>query len=227
MRLLPFVLILALMLAWVLPELASAQSMHYIRQGATGRNDGSDWNNAYTNLPTGSSWIRGGTYYIAAGSYTPSGYWTTPVNGTKAITLKKATVAEHGAGAGWSDSYASGQAVITGLVEITKGYWTIDGAYGGGPGNWMEPYGIKFVANYCGGMGNNAIHFSGGGSHVTIRHCEITNLCDTQDVSNCPGIGAGILSHPGLSDSVVEFNYLHDYFGSHIQMANWHNTKTQ
>src|SRR3989304_8100596 len=40
---------------------------HYVRSGASGSGNGSDWTNAYTTLP--SSLIRGDVYYVAGGTY--------------------------------------------------------------------------------------------------------------------------------------------------------------
>jgi hypothetical protein len=43
--------------------ISTASVIHYVRQGVTGSNDGSNWTNAYTSLPA--KLIRGHTYYIA------------------------------------------------------------------------------------------------------------------------------------------------------------------
>ena len=43
----------------------AAGDYHYVRAGATGLNNGSDWNNAWTSLPA--TLVRGDTYYIADG----------------------------------------------------------------------------------------------------------------------------------------------------------------
>jgi hypothetical protein len=40
---------------------------HYIREGAAGKQDGSDWENAHTQLPP--NLVRGDTYYITDGTY--------------------------------------------------------------------------------------------------------------------------------------------------------------
>src|SRR6059036_1896844 len=82
---------------------------HYVRSGATGTGTGADWTNAFTALPA--TLVRGDTYYIAAGTY--SGYtFNTPVSGTTLITVKAATIADHGTSVGWSDAFA-GQALFT------------------------------------------------------------------------------------------------------------------
>src|SRR5690606_21620262 len=81
-----------------------------VRAGATGADDGSNWNNAYPDLPT--TLERGSTYYIADGSY--DGYtFNDVVSGTTLITIKKATVSDHGGiETGWSDAYGDGQAIF-------------------------------------------------------------------------------------------------------------------
>ncbi|HPN54805.1 MAG TPA: hypothetical protein PLB52_02625, partial [Candidatus Moranbacteria bacterium] len=77
---------------------------YYVRADATGSNNGSDWTNAYTALPaTLDRGTNGSTYYIADGNY--EGYLfdstTAAVDGTKIITIKKATASVHGSEIGW------------------------------------------------------------------------------------------------------------------------------
>jgi hypothetical protein len=100
----------------------------YVRAGATGNGSGSDWTNAYTQLP--SNLTRGAIYYVADGTY-PSYAFVLPANSSATlITVKKATPANHGTGVGWSDGYGQGQAVFSaGLSQTTNtnGYLTIDG----------------------------------------------------------------------------------------------------
>src|SRR5437870_5513644 len=84
---------------------------HFVRQGATGTGSGSDWTNAYTSLPA--ALTRGDTYYVADGTY--SGYtFNYPASGTALITIKKATVANHGTAVGWLDTFGDGVATFTG-----------------------------------------------------------------------------------------------------------------
>src|SRR5262245_4189942 len=78
----------------------AAAATRFVRAGASGAANGSDWTNAYPSLPA--TLTRGDTYYVAAGTY--SGYrFSTPASGTTLITIKKATVADHGTNTGWSD----------------------------------------------------------------------------------------------------------------------------
>ena len=78
----------------------------YVRAGATGSKNGSDWTNAYTDLPA--SLTRGATYYVAAGTYAPH-VFNDAVSGTTLITLLAPTTTTHGTSTGWNSSYV-GQA---------------------------------------------------------------------------------------------------------------------
>jgi hypothetical protein len=98
---------------------------YYVRAGATGTNNGLDWANAYPTLPN--NLARGNTYYIADGSY--AGYlFDDPAVGSSIITIKKATVADHGTSVGWNDTYGDGQATFSGGFVFSADYYVIDGA---------------------------------------------------------------------------------------------------
>ena len=103
---------------------ANAAQVYYVRAGASGSNNGSDWNNAYTSLP--SSMNRGATYYIADGSYSNNTF-NTSASGTTLITVRKATQADHGTNTGWSSGYGDGQAIFSGSLQFTSPYWLFDG----------------------------------------------------------------------------------------------------
>lgn len=119
-----------------------------VRAGATGANNGTDWSNAYTQLPA--TLVRGDTYYIADGTY-PSYTFTALASGTNFIYVKKATVAEHGIVAGWDDSYGDGFATLGRLGfnapnSGNGGYIDINGYSTHVTGNWgfkMGPFGIQ------------------------------------------------------------------------------------
>src|SRR3989339_75388 len=107
-------------------------NLHYIRQGATGSNNGSDWTNAWIALPA--TLQRGHTYYIADGTY-GSYTFDDAVSGTLYITVKKAVAGDHGTNTGWQTGHGDGQAEFSGF-SFSSGYYVIDGQSGGGPGNW-------------------------------------------------------------------------------------------
>jgi len=101
----------------------SEAASKYVRPGATGNNSGSDWSNAYNGLP--SALTRGDTYYLANGNY--GGYTFDDANsGATTITIKKATVSDHGTDTGWTSSYGGGQAIFSGW-QIYTDYYTFDG----------------------------------------------------------------------------------------------------
>ena len=123
---------------------AWAATNHYVRAAATGSANGSDWTNACTDF-TGScavaSLVRGDTYYVATGTY-GSRTFNTAASGTLVITIKGATVADHGTDTGWQASYSvstsdgGSQATFTNPgagatgVVFTTSYWTFDGSVG-------------------------------------------------------------------------------------------------
>jgi hypothetical protein len=132
-------------------------STYYVRAGASGARNGSDWTNAFSALPT--TLVRGATYYIADGTY--GGHtFDDPVSGTTLITIKKATIADHGTDIGWNSTYGDGYwqltvggdgalpsdgtaingggALINGRFDVRSDYWVIDGNT-----DVIERYGFK------------------------------------------------------------------------------------
>lgn len=112
-----------LCLMFAAPLVTIEGSECYVRAGATGNHDGSDWNNAWTTIPE--SLERGITCYVADGIY-PAVALRSPVSGTQSIIIRKATTQEHGTQEGWVDSYGDGQAEFP-KIEIWSSYWEIDG----------------------------------------------------------------------------------------------------
>jgi hypothetical protein len=175
---------------------AACAASHYVRAGAAGRNDGSDWANAYTNLPA--KLTRGDTYYLANGAY-GSHVFSDTNSGTTVITVKKATASDHGTDIGWSSTYGTGQATFEGGWQIYTDYYVFNGAARNA--NWrtgaIDQYGIR-VANTRldngAGVGGNSltfryIDFHGGGrdtgrgddviygltgnSNITFQYCAL------------------------------------------------------
>ena len=125
---------------------ACTGTCYYIRAGATGANNGTSWTDAYTSIPAFTRGVNGVTYYVADGTYAPREL-STPASGGKVITIKKATVQDHGTNTGWNDSYGDGTATFSGGMSLLTSDWVIDGQTGGGPGNWKgtnigEPFGF-------------------------------------------------------------------------------------
>jgi hypothetical protein len=148
---------------------ANAQSAFYIRAGAGGANNGSDWNNAFTSIP--SNLQRGATYYVASGTY-PGYTFQTPASGSTRITIKKATAGDHGTSTGWQSSYGTGPATFTNSLRFITPYWVIDGVVGGGPTSWKSGHGFRIHAgpNPCVSINPG---FSGNAHNITVNHTEM------------------------------------------------------
>lgn len=180
----------------------------YIRQGAGGANNGTDWTNAYTSIPA--SLTRGDTYYVADttssfGTYT----FDDLESGTLVTTIKKATVADHGTSTGWLDSYGDGVAEFGTLFFMTD-YWIFDGVVGGGPGTpsvpaWFTGHGFVIAGGSIQiNPSFNPIHTwqDGFGSHIQLKHIEI-------DGTGTSGTEAGI-GYAFASDLLISHCWTHD-----------------
>jgi hypothetical protein len=118
----------------------------YVRAGASGDGSGSDWNNAYLELPA--TLVRGDTYYVADGTYGTYSFRNVP--GTALITIKKATSADHGTEIGWQASYGDGEALFRGTSTVWTfmpgaSYYVILGQRGSG--NVPGSYGIRLTTS--------------------------------------------------------------------------------
>lgn len=144
---------------------------HYILAGATGNGSGTDWANACTAFSGScsvSSLVRGDIYYVGSGTYAGPSF-NKSSSGTTLITIKSATVSDHGTSTGWSDSFA-GLSTFTGGIDFTTGYWVFDGVTGGGPGSWTSGFG--FAVTQTGS--NPVIEVDNGANFVTVRHVKLT-----------------------------------------------------
>jgi hypothetical protein len=162
---------------------SSAQSKFFVRSGASGGNNGSDWNNAFASLPA--TLVRGATYYVADGTY-PGYTFDDAANGTSWIFIKKATAATNSGDVGWSADYGDGVALFNGSLNFRSPYVDIDGVVGGGPTSWTTGHGIKIRG---GGGGSEVISLmSSDADHLRFRHLEIEHA----DGNRTPSGGASI-----------------------------------
>lgn len=152
-----------------------------VTPAGSGNKTGTDWSNAadWSTL----NFVRGNTYYLAGGIYTPK-VLNTPNSGSTYIYIKKATSIDHVTDIGWQDIYGANQAIIEGSssnLVISTDYWEIDGVFGNGS-NKINNYGIKLISlcNYTGS--NNAILVPNG-SFISIKNIAIVGCGDTG--SNC------------------------------------------
>ncbi|OGP64636.1 MAG: hypothetical protein A2169_05290 [Deltaproteobacteria bacterium RBG_13_47_9] len=156
-------LVLVVLLASVFD--VQAQTVYCVRAGATGTNNGSDWNNAFSTLPA--TLVRGATYYIADGKYAAYKF-DDSVSGTSVITIKKATASDHGTEIGWDSSYGDGKATFEAITFATDD-WVFDGVTGGGPGSWMSGHGFEVGPT---NGASDVITLSGARDNITIRHVD-------------------------------------------------------
>jgi hypothetical protein len=156
----------------------------YVRPDATGANNGTDWTNAWTSIPA--TLTRGDTYYLADGSYSDTTL-DDPVSGSLVITLKKATVSDHGSNTGWSDSYGDGQAIFP-HIQVVTAYWVLDGQNRtsdtpmhispGGTGNYLTFRYVEFSnAAYPPASGPDLVYAATAGAihDLTFSYCLFLN----------------------------------------------------
>src|SRR3989344_1283684 len=123
---------------------AVCNNCHYVRTGAIGANNGSDWANAWTTLPA--TLQRGHTYYIADGVY--GGYtFDDALSGNLYIIVKKAIASDHGTETGWQSTYGDEQAIWGYSVSFTRGYYIFNGSKS--TDGVAGSYGFKILPGNC------------------------------------------------------------------------------
>jgi hypothetical protein len=185
--------------ACMLPAFVNAANQ-YVRPGAAGRNDGSDWTNAYSSLPA--TLRRGDTYYLANGNY-GSYVFDDANSGSTTIVIKKATETDHGTATGWSSSYGDGQAVFSNW-QIYTDYYVFDGQRRNS--DWRlgttSLYGIKVAGRSPVRLDNGS---GTGGDNLTFRYI------DFQGGGRDTGAGDDVIyGLTGNSNITFQYSALHD-----------------
>lgn len=179
---------------------------HYVRADATGNGSGSDWINAYTVLPA--TLIRNDVYYIADGSY-PGMVFNTPASGTLPITIRKATVADHGSDTGWNSTMGDGLATFTGMLEFTSSYWAIDGATGGGvTENWNKNFGFR-IEEKRDAYALVRINYTGNANNISINHVDMEGKGSVSSVGGYYS-NDGIAIYNNAQNISVSHAWLHE-----------------
>jgi hypothetical protein len=155
-----FKLALILLVTGLTPRISFAAT-YYVRADATGLNNGSDWQNAWTQLPNILS--RGGVYYVADGSYGDY-VFDDAASGSLYIELRKATEGDHGTNVGWISDYGNGVA-NWGQLSFQTSYYVFDGVRG--YGRDLAAYG--FQQNFT-NRSSRAIALDIDGDFITIKH---------------------------------------------------------
>lgn len=204
--------LLVLCLLWAAPAWAAD---FYVRQGAAGANNGTDWTNAWTTLAAAETAVPRGTgtnvIWVADTTTGLSGQaFNTANSGTNVITVKKATVAAHGTSTGWLDSYGDGQALFTGEWSVTTDYWLFDGVTGGGPGSWESGFGFRIKQS--GGGATKVIRYTGA-DNVTFQHIDAEN--SGEDVNG----NADTLYTLGATNVTFRYMWLHNTNRTNLLIA--------
>lgn len=169
----------------------------YVRKGASGA--GTSWADAYGELNSVSwSGMTGSTLWIAGGSYTQG----LPDVSIANVTIKRATVASHGTGTGWSASY-DGQVTVTpnsGTNFLVIGS-PADGLVLDGAGYSPWKFRVVGVRGYDGMLRND------GADNVIIRGIEFDGLGEGTPLGG-PEDG---LRWMGGNNDIIEHSYIHDY----------------
>ncbi len=185
---------------------------YYVRQGATGTNNGSDWTNAYTTLPA--TLQRGATYYIGDGIY-GSYAFNDAVSGTQYITIKKAISSDHGTGLGWQASYGDGQAEFSTTTAdvwtVTSNYWNFDGQVGSGESG----HGFKLSSTST-NTSNKLFRVSGTHSYIDISHTEFA--CPGEDHEGM-GQDGYYSADSGSSNLGISYCFFHDVTRNFITIS--------
>jgi len=177
---------------------------HYVREGAAGRNDGTDWENAWTVLPD--TLERGHVYLVADGNY-PGCTFDDPESGDDFITVKKATASDPACTetAGWDDSYGDGTALFPALVFRT-GRYEVDGVVGEAEG----PRGFEIFSDAAADESPDLVVIDENVGRITLRRLDIHR--PSMDYR-----AAGIYAaRGGNRDIVVSYCHIHDIFGVHF-----------
>lgn len=206
---------------------ASFAADHYIRDGATGANNGSNWSDAWEDADD-IVWKRGDTYFFADGSYTGAITFNTPENGSQWIYIVKATTGESRCTSvmGWQNSYGDGQAVFhndilnrKGGLQFRTGYYVMDGVVGGGPDDWdgsslahgfkvtadSQAYTTPFHPKYLIQLGNFST--DDGADNFVFSHIELTAVDSMPETISSPDNMYGVF---GIASNVALANQVQD-----------------
>ncbi|MCX7001587.1 MAG: dockerin type I repeat-containing protein [Candidatus Sumerlaeota bacterium] len=207
-------------------------AVHYVCPDAAGSQDGTDWVNAWKDLPA--DLTRGDTYYLAGSDISYASHDFGDVEtGTTPIIIKKATASDHGTDVGWNAGYGTKIAQWnTAGWFFRTGYYTIDGQIGSGsnPGS----YGIRMQYLQSGssvlfsfiGLG----HGPGDIDGLTLRHIEIDGV-NSQSIPDTTAGTNGIFTYSEdnynraylIKNCVMQYLYLHDISGAPFNIGSGEN----
>lgn len=173
----------------------------YVRSGGSS-GTGTSWNDSYQSLPA--TLVRGNTYYIAGGTYSGRTF-DTATSAMSVITIKGATVADHGTDTGWNNIYSveNTQAIWTSGLLFTSSYWVFDGSVGSMT-KTASAYGFSFGTSLSGivTIGNTV-----GPSYTDITISHVYAKATTSDVEKLflqNGYQVGAINSVTVSHSLLD-----------------------
>jgi hypothetical protein len=180
---------------------------HYITDAGAGAVNGTDWSNAWNDLPT--TFVRGDTYYLADGTYS-SRTLNTAVSGALYITFKKATDADHGTDTGWIGTAHDGTASWSSQWYFQTGYWKIDGSY---RNDWDNGHGFKIQVPRAGS--SPAVKFAANCAHVELLYIDI-NCTDNTSIAG--GQDCIYAVDGGCNYFKLQYCYVHECARIHLYL---------
>jgi len=223
------VLLAFLLLMFALTAAEGCGTDFYVRKGASGSNNGTDWNNAWnemnqinwSSVACGDTiWLagnNGGTPYSTNLTLNKSCTSSTVVNVNRVLSTDSVPTAA----AGWNSSYDS-QVVISGaeIVLAAGAYYTINGRLGTVAGN---NFGISVRAT--GSSGGNTLDGAASGSlsNIIVSYVEFYGPpCVTAGTctSNADGFNVASSSSNTVKNLLLDHLWIHR-FAESIRTSNW------
>lgn len=192
----------------------------YVRKGAAGLGNGTDWTNAwpdfnniaFASVACGDTiWIagnNGGASYTGAMSGFKSCASNTVVNIIRATTADAVPVAA----AGWLATFDSQVTILNVSFTMSGNWWTFDGRTGDAQSN--IPYGIQFNNTTDGWNGVINNNVSGTITGITLSHIEVHGpLCAaTSGVGSCGSTNDALkIDRGGTTGLTVDHCWFHRF----------------
>lgn len=181
-----------------------------------GTGDGSDWNNAFSDIPE--NLVRGAKYYLASGVYSsgasePYHIFNDAELGEQYTGIFKATTGDPGTEIGWEPSFGQGPAQLGPLHFIT-GYYEVDGQ----TGSHNQGHGFKLYVASCTEQQKDVYFpWNSTSSHVELKHIDM-GLCGPTTFTASQ---TSIYSVHSVNNIIISDCYIHDANRTFIMMVGW------
>ena len=182
---------------------------HYVRDNASGDNNGTDWTNAWEDNDDWSAAdiARGDTVYYADGTYVGDTF-DDAISGSTINYILKATASEHGTETGWNAAYGDGvahfyeasMAAYASVITFETNYWVFDGKVGSD----TSGHGFKVSTDDNDGVAR-VIMFSDNASNITLAHFEAEG--PGEDINYNTDV---IYCNTGADNITIQYCWLHD-----------------